>query len=63
MLTRAGSDQEADERGIEHDAGDEREHPDDDRLPHGSIRQSSIIISAICFQIGAARIEPKRLPA
>ena len=60
MLARAGPDQEPDERRVEHDPGDEREHPDDDRLSHGAIRQSLIIISAICFQIGAASSDPKR---
>ena len=63
VLTRAEADEQADERRVEHHAGDEREHADDDRLSHGSMRQSSIIISATCFQIGAARIEPKRFPA
>ena len=63
VLTRTESNQQADERGVEHHARHEGEHADRDRLPHGSIRQSSIISSAICFQIGAARIEPKRLPA
>jgi len=27
--------QEADEHGVEHDAGDEGEHADRDRFPHG----------------------------
>ena len=44
--------------GIEQHAGHQREHPDDDRLSHGAIRQSLIIISAICFQIGAASRAP-----
>ena len=61
VLPRAEANEQADERGIEHHAGDEREHADDDRLSHGSIRQSAMIISAICFQIGAARMEPNRL--
>ena len=60
MLARAGPNQEADERRVEHHPRHEREHPDDDRLSHGAIRQSLIIISAICFQIGAASSEPKR---
>jgi len=64
MLTCAKSHQEADEHGVEHDAGDEGEHADRDRFPHGSSHVgSSSISSAICFQIGAARMEPKRLPA
>ncbi len=60
VLTGAGADEEPDERGIEDDSGDKGEHPDDDRLSHGAIRQSLIIISAICFQIGAASSDPKR---
>ncbi len=60
VLTGAGSDEESDERRVEHNPGDEGEQPDDDRFSHGAIRQSLIIISAICFQIGAASKDPKR---
>ena len=58
VLARSVADEQPDERGIEQHAGHQREHPDDDRLSHGAIRQSLIIISAICFQIGAASSDP-----